>query len=89
MWELYSRGPRKEKLKSTDLASEMGNKGWDIKIYPVKVGSLISVTASTTTQLRNLGINGVGALRQATKEPSEFSAQWLWFKKIKILIWKK
>ena len=43
----------RKKLKYTDLASEMGNRGWDTKINPAEVGCCGFVATSTITLLKN------------------------------------
>ena len=72
-----------KRIKYTDVASEIGNRGWDTKIYPVEVGCWGFMATSNILLLRYLGITG-RALCQATKEPSnetEFSSRWLWIKR--------
>ena len=84
LWEsCIQEAHEKKRLKYTDLASKIGNRGWDTKIYPVEVGCRGFVATSTITLLRYLGIAG-RALCQATKELSnetEFSSRWLWIKR--------
>ena len=57
-WSCIQEARKRKRLKYTDLASEMGNKGWDTKIYPVEVGCRSFGATSTTTLQRYLGING-------------------------------
>ncbi|KAK2864561.1 hypothetical protein Q7C36_003715 [Tachysurus vachellii] len=77
--EAYER----KRLRYAELATDVQQQGWNVKVPPVEVGYRGFIATSTSRLLREMGMRGKFH-RQAVKDLSvavEKGSQWLWVKK--------
>ncbi|KAL1277462.1 hypothetical protein QQF64_024135 [Cirrhinus molitorella] len=73
----------RKRLRYANLAAEAEGQGWNVKVWPVRVGCRGFVARSTTRLLKEVGIRGQSQ-RRAIKElanVAERSSHWLWLKR--------